>query len=136
MNVVLESNVLVAAFGFGGICRAIIDVCIDSHRLISSEHVLTEVHRHLREKLSHSQTMADDRVSFLREVTNIVSPAPVASDACRDPDDLPIPGTVLAGKGECLVTGDKDLLNLVEFSGCPILSPREFWKLLGRLAPP
>ena len=136
MNVVLDSNVLVAAFGFGGICRAIVDVCIDSHRLVFSEHMLAEVHRHLREKLSHTYAMADDRVSFLREVAQIVSPVAVVPDACRDPDDLPVQGTVLAGQADCLVTGDRDLLDLTEFSGCPILSPRQFWKRLGQSGSP
>ena len=136
MNVVLDSNVLVAAFGFGGICRAIVDVCIDSHRLVFSEHILAEVHRHLREKLSHTDAMADERVSFLREVAWIVSPVAVAPDACRDPDDLPVLGTVLGGQADCLVTGDKDLLDLTEFSGCPILSPRQFWKRLGQSGSP
>ena len=136
MNVVLDSNVLVAAFGFGGICRAIVDVCIDSHRLVFSEHILAEVHRHLREKLSHTDAMADERVSFLREVARIVSPVAVAPDACRDPDDLPVLGIVLGGQADCLVTGDKDLLDLNEFSGCPILSPRQFWKRLGQFGSP
>jgi len=130
VNVVLDSNVLVAAFGFGGICRAIVDVCIDSHRLIFSENILSEVRRHLREKLHHTDAMADDRVSFLRDVARIVVPVTVAPDACRDPDDLSVLGTVLAGQADCLVTGDKDLLDLTEFSGCPILSPRQFWKRL------
>ncbi len=130
MNVVLDSNVLVAAFGFGGICRAIVDVCIDSHHLVCSEHILAEVHRHLREKLGHTDAMADERVTFLREVAYIVSPVAVAPDACRDPDDLPVLGAVLAGRADCLVTGDKDLLDLAEFSGSSILSPREFWKRL------
>lgn len=136
MNVVLDSNVLVAAFGFGGICRAIVDVCIDSHRLIISEHILAEVRRLLRDKLNHTDAMADDRVSFLREAAHIVVPVALAPDACRDPDDLPVLGTVLAGQAECLVTGDKDLLGLTLFSGCPILSPSQFWKRLGQSESP
>ena len=69
MKVVLDTNVLAAAFGFGGICRAIVDVCIDSHELVLSEHILAEVHRHLQGKLNHPSSIADQRVSFLREVT-------------------------------------------------------------------
>ena len=46
------------------------------------------------------------------------------------PADLPVLGTVLAAKADCLVTGDNDLLALGEFSGHAILSPRAFWQLL------
>jgi len=130
VRVVLDTNVLVAAFGFGGICRAIVDVCVHSHRLVLSEHILREVHRHLRGKLDHPSPMADQRLLLLREIGEIVAPLPVAADACRDRDDLPVLGTVLAAKADCLVTGDKDLLDLGEFSGCPILSPRQFWQRL------
>jgi len=130
VKVVLDTNVLVAAFGFGGICRAIVDVCIDAHELVLSEHILAEVHRHLQSKLNHPSSMADQRVSLLREVAEMVTPIAVAADACRDPDDLPVLGTVLAAKADCLVTGDNDLLALSEFGGYPILSPREFWQRL------
>ncbi|MBN1492473.1 MAG: putative toxin-antitoxin system toxin component, PIN family [Phycisphaerae bacterium] len=113
-----------AAFGFGGICRAIVDVCIDSHELVLSETILAEVHRHLQGKLNHSPAMADQRVSALREAAAVVTPVAVAAD------DLPVLGTLLAAKADCLVTGDGDLLVLGEFGGHPILSPREFWQRL------
>ena len=54
----------------------------------------------------------------------LVEPKDVPRDACRDPDDLPILGTLLAAEADCLVTGDKDLLDLKEFQSVPILSPR------------
>ena len=130
MRVVLDTNVLVGAIGFGGICRAIMDVCIDSHELILSEHILAEVRRHLRGKLNHLPSLADRHVSLLREAAEIVTPTAVPADACRDADDLPVLGTLVAGGADCLVTGDKDLLSLREFSGRPILSPRKFWQRL------
>jgi putative PIN family toxin of toxin-antitoxin system len=128
--VVLDSNVLVAGFAFGGICRAIVEVCIDSHRLILSEYILTEVRRILIEKIKHSAAMADERLTLLRQVAEVVVPAAVAPNACRDPKDLPIIGTLIAGVADCLVTGDKDLLDLTNFNGRPILSPRRFWETL------
>ncbi|HUS90810.1 MAG TPA: putative toxin-antitoxin system toxin component, PIN family [Phycisphaerae bacterium] len=130
MRVVLDTNVLVAAFGFGGICRAIVDVCIDSHVLVLSEHILRETGRHLTGKLHHHSSFADQRVALLREAAVVVVPTDVGSEACRDPDDLPVLGTVLAGEADCLVTGDRDLLVLREFGGRAILSPRQFWQRL------
>ena len=132
MRVVLDSNVLLAAFGFGGICRAIVEACTDSHQLVLSEPILSEVREHLQDKFRHSPSMADERISFLREAAEIVVPAAVPADACRDRDDLPVLGTALAGRADCLVTGDKDLLDLREFGGCPISPPRQFWQHLGK----
>jgi uncharacterized protein len=130
VRIVLDSNVLLAAIGYGGLCRWVMDACIDSHELILSEHILGEVQRHLRSKVGHSPSMAEHHVAVLREAAEIVTPAEVPPGACRDPDDLPVLGTVLAGMADCLVTGDQDLLILGEFGGHPILSPRQFWHRL------
>ena len=130
MKVVLDANVVLAALGFGGICRSVMDVCIDSHDLILSEHLLAEVHHHLQHKLHHTAPMADQRVALLREVAIIVSPADVPASSCRDPDDLPVLGTMVAGQADCLVTADNDLLVLEQFNGHRILSPRQFWESL------
>ncbi len=132
MRVVLDSNVLVAGFAFGGICRAIVDVCIDSHELIISEHILSEVHKTLVDKLGHSVVMADERINLLKQVAIVVSPSAISFDACRDPNDLPVLGTMLAGNADCLVTGDHDLLCLKQFGGRSVLSPREFWESLSK----
>jgi putative PIN family toxin of toxin-antitoxin system len=130
VRIVLDTNVLVAAFTFGGICRAALDLCADPHKLILSEHILSEVRRNLRGKFGHAATTAAHRIVWLRDVAEIVTPAEVPPGACRDPDDLPVLGTVLAGMADCLVTGDQDLLILGEFGGHPILSPRQFWHRL------
>ena len=130
MRVVLDTNVLLAAYGFGGMCRAVLDVCIDSHVLFLSEHILAELHRHLQATLSHSALLADQRVSVLREAATVVEPATVAVDACRDRDDLPVLGTALAAKADFLVTGDQDLLVIGKLADCTIVSPRQFWQRL------
>ena len=56
----------------------------------------------------------------------------IAADACRDPNDLVILGTLLAADADCLVTGDKDLLILRQFDERPILTPRECFELVTR----
>lgn len=66
-------------------------------------------------------------VDFYRSKCELVLPATVPAGACRDPDDLPVFGTCLSGRAECLVTGDKDLLDLARFEDVEILSPREFF---------
>ena len=130
MRVLADTNVLLAALGFGGICRAVVDVVIDSHELILSEHILEELGRNLREKLNHSAAQAGERVELLRGAARLVEPTPVPDDACRDPDDLPVLGAALAAEADVLVTGDKDLLALGTFGRCAILSPRAFWQRL------
>ena len=126
MRIVLDSNVLLAAIGYGGQCRWVLDVCTRSHELVLSEYILSEVWRHLSGKVGYSPSMAEHSVALLREAAEIVTPTEVTPGACRDPRDLPVLGTVLAGRADCLVTGDQDLLVLGVFRDHPILSPRQF----------
>jgi putative PIN family toxin of toxin-antitoxin system len=130
MRVVLDSNVLLAAFAFGGLCRAVFEVIVDEHQLVSSEWVLDEVDSHLTGKFGRRADVAAELVAFIREAAELVEPVDVPTAACRDPDDLPVLGTAAAGRAELLVTGDKDLLVLGGYEMTRIAAPREAWQLL------
>ena len=51
-------------------------------------------------------------------------------NACRDPDDVVILGTLVAAGADCLVTGDKDLLVLKRFENRAIITPRQCFELV------
>ncbi|OGT87758.1 MAG: putative toxin-antitoxin system toxin component, PIN family [Gammaproteobacteria bacterium RIFOXYA12_FULL_61_12] len=46
--------------------------------------------------------------------------------ACRDPKDDKFLSLALASQASCIISGDKDLLDMTPFRGSPILKPREF----------
>jgi len=126
VKVVLDTNVLVAAFATRGLCEAVLEVCLAGHDLVLSEPILKELRRHLRGKFKVPRVQAQAIVAFLREHAAVVAPATVPADACRDRTDLAVLGTALAAEADCLVTGDRDLLDLREFRRTAILSPRAF----------
>jgi putative PIN family toxin of toxin-antitoxin system len=126
VKVVLDTNVLVAAFATRGLCEAVFEACLASHEIILSEHILGELHRHLRGKFKMPLRQVDATLAFLREHATVVRPAKVPAGACRDRTDLAVLGTALAARADCLVTGDHDLLTLKRFQGIPLLSPRAF----------
>ena len=126
MKVVLDANVLLAAYGFGGTCYEVVELCFARHEIIVSDHILSEFQEHLHGKFRAGEQRAQRISDRLRSTVTLVTPAVVNPDACSDPDDLPVLGTLAASGGDCLVTGDRDLLDLRAFKGYPILSPREF----------
>jgi len=130
VRVVLDANVLLAGFGTRGLCEALISVCLESHQLIVSQPLLTETRRYLTTTFKLPAARADEIIAFLREHAHVVKPSVVAVSACRDPDDLPVLGTAVAGRASLLVTGDKDLLVLREHAGIPIVTPRECYDRL------
>ena len=132
MRVVLDTNVLLSGMAVRGLCEALLDLLFDSpsHKVVLSEHILTEFRRQYREKFGMTAEETDLAESFLRANCELAVPNDVPPDACRDPDDLPILGTLVAGEADCLATGDADLLALGRYEGSCILSPRQCYDIL------
>jgi putative PIN family toxin of toxin-antitoxin system len=126
MRIVLDTNVLIAAFIARGVCHQLLEHCISHHDLVISEFILDEVQEKLVVKFKYTSEVADETVKLLRSQMEFVSPAPLDKPVCRDADDDNILAAAVAGNCECIITGDKDLLVLKQFQGIDILSPGDF----------
>ena len=130
MKIVLDANVIIAAFASRGLCESIMEVCLSEHEIVLCDELLEEVLRNLRRKIKLSPKIVDDIGDFLLEQASMIDPVPLPPDICRDSDDVKILGLAVAADANYIVTGDKDLLVLKEFRGIPILNPRGFSNLL------
>ena len=129
MRLVLDSNVLIAAFVARGVCADLLEHAVCVHDPATSDFILDEVHSKLREKIRVTKLQADQAVKLLRSRFEVAEPAAIDEEACRDPNDLPVLGTAVAARCDVLVSGDKDLLELETFRGIRIVSPGAFWKV-------
>ncbi len=127
MKVVLDTNVILAAFGTRGLCEDVVAVCMDQHELALSGAILAEVRENLGRKFKVSPSHVREIESLLRTHAEMVVPDETPEEACRDPDDCVVLGTATAAGADCIVTGDADLLTIGHFKGVAILSPREFY---------
>ena len=132
MKIVLDANVVVAAFASRGLCESIVELCLHSHEIVLCEELIGEILGNLRQKIKLPAGIVEDIGKLLREHASVISPIPLAADLCRDPDDVKILGLAVAASVDCIVTGDKDLLILEKFQGIPVLSPRSFSNILHR----
>ena len=130
MRIVLDANVVVAAFAARGLCESLFEFCLGSHEILLSEPLLDEIRRNLTKKVKLQRQTAVGIERLLRENSSLLEPAAVAADACRDADDLHILGLAKAGQAHYLITGDDDLLALNRFGECRIVTPRQFWSLM------
>lgn len=131
MRVALDSSVLIAAtITSRGVCAGLLTSVIEHHELLLSDFILEEVARKLREKFRFDEPRIERVVSDLRSIATLVVPTPLPESDCRDPGDIPILGTALAGQVALLVSVDKDLLTLGSFRGIPIVKPGDFWRRL------
>ncbi len=130
MRVLLDTNVLVAAFATRGFCFDILQVVLAEHQLLVGETVLQELERTLAEKLLMPAPQVAEVVAFVREHSDIAAPAEPARWPTVDPDDRWIVAAALVGEADVVVTGDKDLLGTGAPEGLRIETPRGFWEML------
>ncbi len=127
MKVILDTNVLIAAFATRGLCSALFEVCLDRFEVILSEGILRETARHLRDKIKLPEAKCDMIDAYLRANCLISEVDEVDPSACRDTNDLHVLGLAQHVSVSFIVTGDKDLLDLVQYRDTRIVTPREFW---------
>jgi putative PIN family toxin of toxin-antitoxin system len=130
MRVVLDTNVIIAAFATRGLCADVLEHCLYEHTLIFSEPLLDEIHESICKKIHAPKPAASTLRKFLADKAKIVVPVDLPKDACRDPDDIVVLGTAAAGAADVIVTGDNDLLIIKKFQTILVLTPREFWEFV------
>jgi uncharacterized protein len=132
MRIVLDANVVVAAFAARGLCESLFELCLGSHEILLSEPLLAEIRRNLAKKVKLNRSTVAGIERLLRESGSLFEPVAVPANACRDANDCHVLGLTKAGKAKYLVTGDEDLLVLNRFGQCRIVTPRQFWSLMHR----
>jgi uncharacterized protein len=126
MNIVLDTNVLIAAFIAKGFSSKLVEYCLQSHLCITSEFILGELEEKLLIKFKYSDADVKLVLDLLRSRMLTVAVLPLKTPTCRDIDDDAVLATAIAGKAVCIVTGDKDLLVLKQFESVDIIHPSEF----------
>ena len=96
--------------------------------LLFSDETFTEVHDRLAKPKFDRYVTRENRAAFLGHLVAVSEWVSIsqAKLGCREPDDDKLLETALAGDATCLVTGDRDLLDMHPFRGVPILDPVTF----------
>ena len=128
MNLLLDTNVLVAALIARGGCSDLLEHCVRNHVVISSRPLLDELRDVLTRKFHQRAADVRSTIRLFAETFTLVTPDALEPPACRDRDDDVVLATALAGECAAIVSGDQDLLILDSFRGIRVLAPSAFWK--------
>jgi uncharacterized protein len=140
IRAVLDVNVLissvVAALGFP---RQIVSAWrTGRYSLITSAGIITEAEEKLRlpriaRRYSATPELAQDTLALLRgEAELVLVPARERLVVTGDPEDDLVLATGRLARAAYLVTGDQGLLDLGEYEGMRIVSPRQFVQILAQ----
>lgn len=128
MRILLDTNVLIAAFIAHGACSELLEHCAVNHTVFVSPFILSEFRRNLVRKFGFTAREAENAARLLESRFKQVTPGAPKVRICRDPDDDYIISAALASSCDYIVTGDKDLLELKQVRGICIITPSQFWE--------
>ena len=126
MRVVFDTNVLISALVYGGLPREpLTRVFRGELTLVTSAALMDELEEVLIVRFAHDRSLARTvraEIELLAEVVDV----PDLERVARDADDDAVLAAAIAGKALAIVTGDNDLLVLIEHRGVRIVTPRDF----------
>lgn len=125
-RVVLDTNVFISAFLFGGKPALILDWAEQGRiALCYSDPIRKEVEEVLAEKFHWPPEMID--LACMPYWTSGLRVRPKREvKACSDPDDDRVLECAVEAQAEFIVTGDKHLLSMLQFERTLILTPDQF----------
>lgn len=127
MRVVLDSNVLVAAFATHGVCHDLFEHCLKNTTILCSDFIAGEVERILIDRIKIPAKKVAEITHYLKNQSQWIIPERVIIANLRDPNDHMIIATALSGAADYLITGDKGMIVLKKIKRTIIISPREYW---------
>jgi putative PIN family toxin of toxin-antitoxin system len=129
VRAVIDTNVLVSALFWRGPPHTLLEEARSGVlTFVSSSALLAELDEVLREpkfrslmtRLGHD---AEQVVSSLRQLAEIIDPPPLGASVSRDRDDDALLALAIAAHADMIVSGDADLLVLKGHLGIPIVAP-------------
>lgn len=132
MKVVLDTNVWISALLWGGVPDQVINLAeIGQIDIATSEPLLNELvttlgYAKLQPRLQLLGTTVEALVLSVRQLVELYPVTFLTVASLRDPDDTVVLATAVSASADAIVTGDRDLLTLVQFSEIPIMAPQTF----------
>lgn len=136
MRIVIDTNVLLSAFLWGGAPRLLIErVREGAAELVISAALLEEFDRVIRRgkfatvlhRTTHTPANILEQLQILAEV---IAAPPLPQPVCRDPKDDIVLACALAAAARLVVTGDDDLLSLKSHENISIVGVTQAIELL------
>jgi len=128
VKVLLDTNVLISALGFGGKPRQILTLVLEKKvKAVTSSILLAEFHEVINKKFPKLAPQLLLIETKIKKIFLIVHPK-VSLDVVRDKDDNRVLEAAIQGKCHYIITGDIDLLTLKMYQGIKIVTPEVFLK--------
>jgi len=131
MRVVLDTNVLVSAFLYGGNPRRIVELVLSGEvEMAISDSLVQELQDVLlRKQFDLTPQLVRTAIAEIAAIAELVAPKKHHAVIESDPSDNIILDCALEAGVDCIVTGDAHLLALRKLGKVKIVNPQQFMSL-------
>lgn len=130
-RIVFDTNIYISALMFGGLPGDLLDLAFAGmFVLVTSAALLDELDAKLRGKFQVLPSDAQMVRAKLEQVAEVVSRAQTVDVIEDDPDDDRVLECAIAGRADCIVSGDRHLLKLQRYEGISIVTARQLMEKL------
>lgn len=124
LRIVLDSNVYISALLFKGIPGKILDMALKNEIiLITSDEIITETVRILREKFKWPEHNIDKFMRRLSDISVNIKPVNKLNVIKERESDNSVLECAVSGDASLIVSGDKHLLKVKKYKNIPIARP-------------
>lgn len=133
-KVVLDTNIIISAVGFGGKSRKVLQLILDKKiQATTSPVLLAELEDVVTKKFPNLKNHFERINKQIRKKFKVVRPQRSAK-IVKDEADNRVLECALEAHVDFIISGDKHLLNLRYFRDIKIISPAEFLKELLKMS--
>ena len=128
MKLVLDANIFISSFYWGGNSEILINRIIEGiDELCISKEILNEVSSVMaRPKFKTDQEIIDNYIKSIEKIGKKIVITGNIKDVCRDKDDDDKLECGINGNADYLITGDGDLLVIKKYQNIEIITPKEY----------
>ena len=132
MKLVLDTNIFISAFYWGGNSQKIIDRVIEGiDELYISEEIINEISEVMaRPKFKTERKTIDGYIKTIIKSGKIIKIEGKLKGICRDKDDDDKLECAIISNADFLITGDEDILILKNYENVKIITQKEYLDII------
>jgi len=132
VKIVIDSNIFISSFFWGGYPREVFERVINGlDELYITDEIIKEITSVMNSsKFITNSNEVEDYIKIIEKYSKKIISKNVLESTSRDKDDDKILQCGLDGGVDFIVTGDKDLLVLIEYEKIKIMKPKEYLEIV------
>jgi putative PIN family toxin of toxin-antitoxin system len=130
LRVVIDTNIVISALNFGGNPKAVLELARKNRiHNTTTPFIINEVEKVLTQKFGWQMEVTREALNDFQNFSQVVNPSETIAVISYPPDNR-ILECAVAGRADCIISGDHHLTDLKTYGSIKIVTPTEFLAII------